>query len=89
MLALLMGWRMDRMLGILEEKNIQQGIIVFPGNMTPSARKVCSFASLATKPMRPRSSLRLGDCGHGIPIQVGGVLGVRPARKHHASYFGA
>ncbi|KZT73097.1 RPB5 subunit of DNA-directed RNA polymerase [Daedalea quercina L-15889] len=31
---------MRKMLGILEEKNIQQGIIVFPGNMTPSARKV-------------------------------------------------
>lgn len=29
-----------RLLGILEEKNIQRGIIVFPGNMTPSARKV-------------------------------------------------
>ncbi|KAH9838360.1 DNA-directed RNA polymerase RPB5 subunit [Rhodofomes roseus] len=31
---------MRKMLGILEEKNIQQGVIVFPGNMTPSARKV-------------------------------------------------
>jgi len=31
---------MRKMLGILDEKNIQQGIIVFPGNMTPSARKV-------------------------------------------------
>ncbi|KAI9000523.1 DNA-directed RNA polymerase RPB5 subunit [Trametes punicea] len=31
---------MRKLLGILEEKNIQQGIIVFPGNMTPSARKV-------------------------------------------------
>ncbi len=30
-----------RLVNILEEKNIQQGIIVFPGNMTPSARKVC------------------------------------------------
>ncbi|KAK7690617.1 hypothetical protein QCA50_005716 [Cerrena zonata] len=29
-----------KLLGILEEKNIQRGIIVFPGNMTPSARKV-------------------------------------------------
>jgi DNA-directed RNA polymerase I, II, and III subunit RPABC1 len=29
-----------RLLGILEEKSIQRGIIVFPGNMTPSARKV-------------------------------------------------
>jgi hypothetical protein len=29
-----------RMLGILEQRNIQRGIIVFPGNMTPSARKV-------------------------------------------------
>lgn len=28
------------MLQILDEKGIQQGIIVFPGNMTPSARKV-------------------------------------------------
>ncbi|KAG6909951.1 hypothetical protein DXG01_014220 [Tephrocybe rancida] len=28
------------LLGILEEKTIQRGIIVFPGNMTPSARKV-------------------------------------------------
>lgn len=41
-------WRIHRMLGILEEKNIQQGIIVFPGNMTPSARKVSSFPLLAT-----------------------------------------
>ncbi|KAI0635719.1 DNA-directed RNA polymerase RPB5 subunit [Trametes polyzona] len=31
---------MRKLLGILEEKNIGQGIIVFPGNMTPSARKV-------------------------------------------------
>ncbi|PCH42340.1 DNA-directed RNA polymerase RPB5 subunit [Wolfiporia cocos MD-104 SS10] len=31
---------MRKMLSILEEKNIQQGIIVFPGTMTPSARKV-------------------------------------------------
>ncbi|EIW57363.1 DNA-directed RNA polymerase RPB5 subunit [Trametes versicolor FP-101664 SS1] len=31
---------MRKLLGILEEKAIQQGIIVFPGNMTPSARKV-------------------------------------------------
>ena len=29
-----------RLLSILEEKSIQRGIIVFPGNMTPSARKV-------------------------------------------------
>ena len=28
------------MLGILEEKSIHRGIIVFPGKMTPSARKV-------------------------------------------------
>ena len=33
-----------RLLGILEEKNIQRGIIVFPGNMTPSARKVGPLA---------------------------------------------
>ena len=33
-----------RLLTILEEKSIQRGIIVFPGNMTPSARKVCSRA---------------------------------------------
>ncbi|KAK7454446.1 DNA-directed RNA polymerases II 24 kDa polypeptide (RNA polymerase II subunit 5) [Stygiomarasmius scandens] len=31
---------MRKMLSILEEKSIQRGIIVFPGNMTPSARKV-------------------------------------------------
>ncbi|KAI0711927.1 RPB5 subunit of DNA-directed RNA polymerase [Cerioporus squamosus] len=31
---------MRKLVNILEEKNIQQGIIVFPGNMTPSARKV-------------------------------------------------
>ncbi|KAH9945294.1 RPB5 subunit of DNA-directed RNA polymerase [Epithele typhae] len=31
---------MRKLLGILEEKNIAQGVIVFPGNMTPSARKV-------------------------------------------------
>lgn len=30
----------SRLLGILEEKSIQRGIIIFPGNMTPSARKV-------------------------------------------------
>lgn len=30
----------NRLLGILEEKSIQRGIIVFPGAMTPSARKV-------------------------------------------------
>ncbi|KAI0806331.1 DNA-directed RNA polymerase RPB5 subunit [Irpex lacteus] len=31
---------MRKLLGIMDEKNIQRGIIVFPGNMTPSARKV-------------------------------------------------
>ncbi|CAA7266919.1 hypothetical protein NLJ89_g4857 [Agrocybe chaxingu] len=31
---------MRKLLSILEEKKIQRGIIVFPGNMTPSARKV-------------------------------------------------
>ncbi|KAG6850709.1 hypothetical protein H0H93_009867 [Arthromyces matolae] len=31
---------MRKLLGILEEKKIQRGIIIFPGNMTPSARKV-------------------------------------------------
>ncbi|KAJ3483393.1 hypothetical protein NLI96_g6347 [Meripilus lineatus] len=31
---------MRKLLSILEEKNISRGIIVFPGNMTPSARKV-------------------------------------------------
>ncbi|KAH8118128.1 RPB5 subunit of DNA-directed RNA polymerase [Phellopilus nigrolimitatus] len=31
---------MRKLLGILEEKSINKGIIVFPGNMTPSARKV-------------------------------------------------
>jgi len=31
---------MRKLLSILEEKNIQRGVIVFPGNMTPSARKV-------------------------------------------------
>ncbi|TFL04134.1 DNA-directed RNA polymerase RPB5 subunit [Pterulicium gracile] len=31
---------MRKLLGILEEKRISRGIIVFPGNMTPSARKV-------------------------------------------------
>jgi len=31
---------MRKLLGILEEKSINRGVIVFPGNMTPSARKV-------------------------------------------------
>ncbi|KAF8920211.1 RNA polymerase [Mucidula mucida] len=31
---------MRKLLTILDEKSIQRGIIVFPGNMTPSARKV-------------------------------------------------
>ncbi|KAF9266513.1 RPB5 subunit of DNA-directed RNA polymerase [Marasmius fiardii PR-910] len=31
---------MRKMLEILEQRSIQRGIIVFPGNMTPSARKV-------------------------------------------------
>ncbi|KAI0091349.1 DNA-directed RNA polymerase RPB5 subunit [Irpex rosettiformis] len=31
---------MRKLLGIMDEKSIQRGIIVFPGNMTPSARKV-------------------------------------------------
>ncbi|KZP31836.1 RPB5 subunit of DNA-directed RNA polymerase [Athelia psychrophila] len=31
---------MRKLLTILEEKSIMRGIIVFPGNMTPSARKV-------------------------------------------------
>ena len=35
------GW-MSRLLSILEEKGINKGIIIFPGNMTPSARKVTS-----------------------------------------------
>jgi len=32
-----------RLLNILEEKNIAKGIIIFPGTMTSSARKVCFF----------------------------------------------
>ncbi|KAF8623599.1 hypothetical protein AX17_007302 [Amanita inopinata Kibby_2008] len=31
---------MRKMLGILEQYKIQRGVMVFPGNMTPSARKV-------------------------------------------------
>ncbi|TFY77912.1 hypothetical protein EWM64_g6102 [Hericium alpestre] len=31
---------MRKLLGILEEKNINRGIIIFPGSMTSSARKV-------------------------------------------------
>jgi len=31
---------MRKFLGILEEKQIKRGVIIFPGNMTPSARKV-------------------------------------------------
>jgi len=31
---------MRKLLNILEEKSIQRGIIIFPGQMTPSARKV-------------------------------------------------
>jgi len=31
---------MRKLLSILEEKSIKRGIIIFPGNMTPSARKV-------------------------------------------------
>lgn len=30
----------SRLLSILDEKSIQRGIIVFPGNMTPAGRKV-------------------------------------------------
>jgi DNA-directed RNA polymerase I, II, and III subunit RPABC1 len=30
---------MRKFLGILEDKHIKRGIIIFPGNMTPSARK--------------------------------------------------
>lgn len=36
-----------RLIGILEEKSINKGIIIFPGNMTPSARKVQSIAYIA------------------------------------------
>ncbi|KAG6373415.1 RNA polymerase [Boletus reticuloceps] len=36
---------MRKLLGILEEKSIQRGIIIFPGNMTPSARKVIAAMS--------------------------------------------
>jgi hypothetical protein len=36
------------LLGILEEKSIHRGIIVFPGNMTPSARKVCHHSKPPT-----------------------------------------
>ncbi|OSX57839.1 hypothetical protein POSPLADRAFT_1041635 [Postia placenta MAD-698-R-SB12] len=38
---------MRKMLHILEEKNIQQGIMVYPGSMTPSARKV--IAAMASQ----------------------------------------
>jgi DNA-directed RNA polymerase I, II, and III subunit RPABC1 len=37
----------SRLLSILEEKSIQRGIIVFPGNMTPSARKVSADRPVA------------------------------------------
>ncbi|KAI9570535.1 RNA polymerase [Boletus coccyginus] len=36
---------MRKLLSILEEKSIQRGIIIFPGNMTPSARKVIAAMS--------------------------------------------
>ncbi|KAN0092836.1 RNA polymerase [Tylopilus felleus] len=36
---------MRKLVGILEEKSIQRGIIIFPGNMTPSARKVITAMS--------------------------------------------
>ncbi|KAG2362764.1 RNA polymerase [Suillus spraguei] len=36
---------MRKLLGILEEKSIMRGIIIFPGNMTPSARKVIAAMS--------------------------------------------
>ncbi|KNZ72189.1 DNA-directed RNA polymerases I, II, and III subunit RPABC1 [Termitomyces sp. J132] len=39
---------MRKLLGILEEKKIQRGIIVFPGNMTPSARKA-RFSPMASQ----------------------------------------
>jgi DNA-directed RNA polymerases I, II, and III subunit RPABC1 len=38
-----------RLLGILEEKSIQRGIIVFPGNMTSAARKVITAMSAQYK----------------------------------------
>lgn len=48
-----------RLLNILEDKSIQRGIIVFPGNMTPSARKVmsCCFISSAAAITANRLSL--------------------------------
>lgn len=48
-----------RMLNILEEKNIQQGVIVFPGNMTPSARKVRWCHVAFPRPCYSRETLQV------------------------------
>ncbi|KAL1738868.1 RNA polymerase, partial [Schizophyllum fasciatum] len=40
---------MRKLLAILEEKGIHRGIIIFPGNMTPAARKACTPLTLTLK----------------------------------------
>ena len=51
--------------------------------MTPSARKVSFSPSFADFPDGTfNGSLCPGDCGHGVTVQAGGVLGVGLTRQH-------
>ena len=56
-----------RLLGMLEEKQINKGIIVFPGNMTPSARKVSCTTRLFASHYLAASLTGYSRYGSSIP----------------------
>ena len=62
-----------RLLSILEEKSIKRGIIIFPGNMTPSARKVSRLRRV-TRLSNLGHCTKTGYCGNVKPVPIGGVF---------------
>lgn len=75
-----------RFLGILEEKKIQRGIIVFPGNMTPSARKVCYHQY--TYFFYRKFLISQGDYCDGFGVPVRRVFRSGSSSQYRASYTG-
>jgi len=77
-----------RLLGILEGKSIQRGIIVFPGNMTPSARKVRRWlASWSTSKTRITVFLTGYSC-NVCTVSTRGVFRGWSFGQHRSPYPG-
>ena len=72
----------------MEEKNISRGVIIFPGNMTPSARKVRITVNVLSSNLAEDLSLlsATGYCGNGFNLQIGGVFGIGSTGQYYSSY---